>query len=672
MARYAAVALFVLALLPRVVAPGEFVTVDEAYHWFERAELFRAALQQANYADTNLIGHPGVTTLWLGALGAQAHDLAAVAGWINPDDTELYRAFLSFPVGVATALCVALAYPLLRRLFGEPVALLAALLWAADPFLVAHSKILHVDALLTSFMTLSLLAALVAAGYGPPYSGPASPSYSPINTVLLLASAVAGGLALLTKSPSVALLPIIGGIILWRHIMLYPLLGALRATVEALALWLMVALVVWVALWPAAWVDLPGVVERVVLQVAYEGASPHGWGNFFLGQPVDDPGPLFYPVAIALRLTSWATIGLLAVLAAVLAWRKHAVLPVRGLLPLLLFVALFVVMLTIPPKKFDRYALPIFPTLNILAATGLVWLWQGAQARLPWQWLTRYLLPAGLSLWIVATLLWYHPYELAYYNPLLGGGPTAARLIPVGWGEGMAQAGRYIRARWNGCDRPVASWFEPVLQPFVCTPVLRLREAAEPGRVDYAVLYIDQVQRNNEPEVTAMLQERQPVHTVRIHGIDYARVYQLPLPLENQSGATFGPDIRLHSYEIDTAALRSSEVLTVTLQWQALADIATDYAMFAHVLDSQGRRVGQIDVPPGGPRAPTSIWQAGHYITWHHPVPVAPELAPGTYWLSLGLYHPADAARLPLRGTAPPDAPDDGADALLLGPILLP
>jgi hypothetical protein len=666
--------LFVLALLPRVVAPGEFVTVDEAYHWFERAERFLAALQQANYADTNLIGHPGVTTLWLGALGAQAHDLAAAAGWINPDNDVLYRAFLRFPVGVATALCVALAYPLLRRLFGISIALLAVLLWAADPFLVAHSKILHVDALLASLMTLSLLAALVAAGYGLPSSTPSSSQLSPtrpVNTPLLLASAVAGGLALLTKSPSVALLPMIGGIVLWRCAVLRPPLSALRAILTVLTLWLAVALVVWVALWPAAWVDLPGAIERVVLQVAYEGASPHGWGNFFLGQPVDDPGPLFYPVAIALRLTPWATIGLLTMLV-VLAQRRHAVLPVRGLLPLLLFVALFVVMLTIPPKKFDRYTLPIFPALDILAAAGLVWLWRGIRARLRWQWLTRWLLPAGLSLWIAATLLWYHPYELAYYNPLLGGGPVAARLIPVGWGEGMAQAGRYIRAQWNGCDRPVASWFEPVLQPFVCTPVLRLREATEPGRVDYAVLYIDQVQRNNEPEATAMLQARQPVHTVRIHGIDYAEVYQLPLPLEHQSGATFGPDIRLHSYEIDTAALRSSGMLTVTLQWQVLADITTDYAMFVHVLDNQGRRVGQIDVPPGGPRAPTAIWQVGQYITWHHPVPVAPELAPDTYWLSLGLYHPADAARLPLRGTAPPGAPDDGADALLLGPILLP
>jgi hypothetical protein len=650
----AGLAIFALALLPRLLAPGDFLTVDEAYHWFERTEHFAQAVLAGRFAETNLIGHPGVTTLWLGTLGWLLQSALADAGHTAPDAAATLREMLRMPLAAANALCVALAFPLLRRLFGLRVAWLAVLLWAAEPFLIAHGGIVHVDALLASFLTLSLLAALLAFGADAPQPA--------VRWPWLALSGVAGGLALLTKSPAVLLLPMLALIAFWP-ITHRP--SPITSYLLPLAAWGGIAAAVWVLLWPAAWVDLAGALERVVLQVAYEGASPHGWGNFFLGQAVDDPGPLFYPVALVLRLAPWTLAGLLALGVAV-AGRGAAPRGLVAALLLLVFVLLFIGMVSVPPKKFDRYLLPSFPALCILAAAGWVWL----LARLP---LPGRLEPLAWSVLLLAqagTLLWYHPYYLAYYNPLLGGGPVAARTIPVGWGEGLAQAGAYIRAQHNGCDRPVASWFEPALEPFVCTPVLRPRAIFEPGRVDYAVLYIDQIQRNNEPRAIERLRAMSPVHTVRLHGIDYARIYQIPLPLAQESGAAFGPALRLHSYEIDTAALRQSGVLTLTTQWQAHAPIEHDYLMFAHVLNEAGQRVAQIDTPPGGPHVPTSAWNTGHYVTWYHPVPLGVEIPAGTYWLAVGLYDPASAARLPLHHTRPPaSAPDGRSGALLLGPV---
>jgi hypothetical protein len=204
----AGLAIFALALLPRLLAPGDFLTVDEAYHWFERAEHFAQALLAGRFAETNLIGHPGVTTMWLGALGWLLHSALSSAGHIAPDASAPFYELLRMPLAVANALCVALAFPLLRRLFGLRVAWLAVLLWASEPFIIAHSGIVHVDALLASFMTLSLLTALLAFGAD---SAPAAPLRWP----WLALSGVAGGLALLTKSPAVLLLPVIAGYGLW-------------------------------------------------------------------------------------------------------------------------------------------------------------------------------------------------------------------------------------------------------------------------------------------------------------------------------------------------------------------------------------------------------------------------------------------------------------------------
>jgi hypothetical protein len=697
--RQTALLVFVLALLPRIWPAGHVVTVDEAYHWFARAERFLQAVQQGDYAATNLIGHPGVTTMWLGSLGLLLQQAAAGVGWLPPAEAAtpaLLHTAMRMPVGAAIALCLALCYPLLRRLFGGGLALLAALFWAFDPFLVAHSRLLHVDGLLTACMALALLAALVGCGLG---------DTRRLSWALLAGSGAAGGLALLTKSPSVLLLPMVGLIALVGLLRLHSSDDAAgrawwRALPRVLPRWLLVcamwggvAALVWLALWPAAWVDPAGAVERVLIQVLYEGGTPHGWGNFFLGQPVDDPGPRFYPAALVLRLTPWGLVGLLLL---ALPARSQPAPQRSALLLLLAFVLLCLLTLSLPPKKFDRYVLPLFPMLNILAAAGWLRLAALQAHRFPalahLTTRTRALLVAALLALLAGQVVWYHPYTLAYYNPLLGGGSVAARVLPVGWGEGLEQAGAYIQAQPNGCDYPLATWYVPVLELAACSPVLRL-DAAAPGRVGYAVLYIDQVQRNNAPAVTAELLARPPLHTVRLHGIDYARIYQLPLPLPERSQARFGEQIRLHSYELDSSALAASGTLTLTTQWQALAthtssasaeppaSLERDYQLFVHVLDAQGQRVAQIDVPPGGPRAPTSRWQPGQYITWYHPLPLdSTQLAadePQRYWLALGLYDPQSGARLPLHlpptaePVAPPPASESGTDALLL-PVRLP
>jgi hypothetical protein len=684
-------AIFLLALAPRALAQGRFVTVDEAYHWFERARLFLRAIRAGDWAGTNLVGHPGVTTMWLGSLGIVIHQTLAswqLATWPDP---ELLRSLLRLPVAIVTALCVTLSYPLLRRLVPTRVALLATLLWAGDPFVVAHSQLLHVDALLTSFITLSLLAALLA--FRLDEEGDAGSRQ--LRWRLLIGSAVAGGLALLTKSPAIILAPLIGLIALVGFVrsQLSSVGGPLRLTTEhrrpitqlwmrvarPLLVWGGVALAVWVALWPAAWVDPLGAVGSIVHQAQSDGGSPHGWGNFFLGRAVADPGPLFYPVAIALRLPPWSLIGLLAAaLAALRAWREGHMRKHMPLALLAIFVLLFSIMLSIAAKKFDRYILPIFPSLDIIAGAGLIWLWeilyrlrtknkeQRTKSRL-----SSFVLGSLFFVLVGANLAWYHPYELAYYNPLLGGGPVAARLIPVGWGEGLEQAGAYIEAQRDGAERPVATWYRPALKPYTSAPLVPLSAALEPGKVGYAVLYIDQVQRRDEAETTDMLRAQlTPIYTVRIHGIDYAEVYQLPQPVAQPLDADFGPAIHFRGYDLDTTTATRG-FLMLTVHWQARGAITNDYTLFAHILDASGMRIGGSDNPPGGAREPTSTWRPGGYVSATLQLPIRPKASPGTYWLAIGLYDPQTGARLNLGAMPQPQAPGDGENALLLGPLTL-
>jgi hypothetical protein len=117
--------------------------------------------------------------------------------------------------------------------------------------------------------------------------------------------------------------------------------------------------------------------------------------------------------------------------------------------------------------------------------------------------------------------------------------------------------------------------------------------------------------------------------------------------------------------------LRETGFISVTTQWEVREPVENDYMMFLHVFNEQGEQVGQTDVPPGGPDAPTSTWEENRYLLWYHPVRLPADIPPGRYWMAIGLYDPADFSRLPLDGPVQPGTPDDGPDALFLHPFHL-
>ena len=65
------------------------------------------------------------------------------------------------------------------------------------------------------------------------------------------------------------------------------------------------------------------------------GGAPHLWPTYFMGQPTTgDPGLLFYPISMALRLGPVATIGLVLLLIAglVVRWPRLLAIPAALLL----------------------------------------------------------------------------------------------------------------------------------------------------------------------------------------------------------------------------------------------------------------------------------------------------------------------------------------------------
>jgi hypothetical protein len=268
---------------------------------------------------------------------------------------------------------------------------------------------------------------------------------------------------------------------------------------------------------------------------------------------------------------------------------------------------------------------------------------------------------------LVANLAYYHPYYLAYYNPLLGGGATAQRTILVGWGEGMDRVGAWLRGRPDLKRGPVLSWIPPTLMPFVpASPgVLDLRVPLLTKPSSYAVLYLRSVQRKESAVAEAYVRQVPPLYTLWMYGIEYASVYQLPRPFDVPLDAQFGDGLHLRGF----SQQRAGDTLTITPSWDIQADQPGGRFCFVHVLAPDGRRVAQLDVPID--QGMFASWQAGQQFDPPLPLRLPADLPAGQYRVVLGAYTP-EGGRLPLRRGPAAPAELDGPDVLLVTTVRLP
>ncbi|MGQ9627809.1 MAG: ArnT family glycosyltransferase [Anaerolineae bacterium] len=530
---YTVCCILVCALFPRLWAIDAFLTPDER-RWLERSVRFLASLLVGNPVGTLLRGHPGVTTMWAGSTGLVSKFLAE--GWpltreslwdflryMPTEAVQLdYILALRWPIALFTSLGVVAIYLLVKRLFGKPVALLSAALIAFDPFYLAHSRFLHHDALVSTFMSLSLLTLLVYLWRG------GQQRY-------LALSGLCCGLALLSKSTAVFLLPFAGLLFLWswaaggrkesgRWLARFFLLGA-------------VAVAAFVLLWPAMWVSPEETLTEMEEKASgMAGVDHHPTGDFFLGQPTLVAKALAYPLMTLLRLTPLTLAGL--ALAAFLGrgylftseGRKTGL--AGPAFSLAAYVALFTLFMTLGGVRYDRYLLPIYPSVEILAALGLTWLGRSlAHVRCPALLKCQAPLAVAVLALQAAFALPHVPYYLTFYNPLVGGGHVAPKLTLVGWGEGLDEVARYLNAKPEVEKTKVAIQYPTEFAPFYRGEALPLRaeDEAEPPpweQADYVVFYLPQVQSLVPDEaVVRRFQSLRPERIIRLKGIDYAWIY---------------------------------------------------------------------------------------------------------------------------------------------------
>ena len=660
--------LFVVALLPRLPGLDRFLTSDENTNIFFAGSDVIAAFLQGDWRGTYWHFYPGVTMSWLDAVGMGGqYLLELLTGRPVPPFTDyIYGDILSLlvanrlPYAALTAAAIPATYLLARRLLPNRIALLGALFLAFDPFFLAHSRVAHGDAPVAVFMSLSALAFFV---YGQRFSqlaarptsnsAPRSVLHPRQASLYLFLSASLGGLAALTKAPGPFMALFITGMSIvyawleWRqsrretgsapHLATYLLRWLL-----VVIIWGLVALAVFVLLWPSMWVEPSGTVRQMWAETFSK--VDEGHLVYFFGRPTLDPGPWFYPYVIPFRMTPIILIGSLLSLLIFLP-KIHSKLgtqnsELRTILFLWLFTLALLMFGNLSPKKQDRYLLPLFPFLNLLAAAG----WLGLIELISYHLkshvslrstnfssaISGFLLLIILPFHLLPTLT-YYPYYLAYFNPLLGGPARAAETTLMGWGEGMEQAAVYLNSKPNADQIYVASTPAQTLLPYFRGRGENFYTNDIAFRADYVVLYLAQLQRlAPSPEIVAYFEAQEPEKVITIRGVTYAKIYPGPKlilpdlsPAANPSNIGLSDQIRLAGYQIQNSRLITQN-LKLTLYWHALAPLSTNYTVSIRARTADGRLLGQRDSWPVDGLLPTTQWRPGDYVADTHTLELAP------------------------------------------------
>jgi hypothetical protein len=592
------ISIFIVSLVLRVGAITVPLNSDEA-KWLSRGAIFLNSLLSGDLTGTYGSPHPGVPNMWLTGIGmvlnCRLHQVWPQLFAINQPELGACTDMLPFAASlyilprllqaVVTSACMVGIYWATRQLLGGAIALIAISLLTLEPFFLAYQRFVTTDALQSNFSMLAILLLLL-------YWRGTTPTTHWQETRphrrLLLVSGICLGLATAAKIIGLFIVP---GLVLWMALTelgltQFPRRGWRRQLMDVLR-WGGTGLATVIVIWPVLWIQPSYTVVRLVdglLEEAERGDF------FFLGEPTDSPGWLFYPVVLAFRLSPLVQFGVLAWLGMTVVQKFNArrtqarshsfenhpkslpddaqsVLQALGLSALCILV-----ILSAAQTKIDRYVTFVLPILTILAATGWLRLaqavqshWQGRFARdeyhkhdtiqnnSDWerirlqapqnrefrgqvrQFPTSILLIAliaGQLLILIPEI----PYYITYYNPLVGGATNAERVLMLGQGEGLDRAAQWLNQHPDAAQLTVASWYRSVLAAYFHGQVLPIPKYREPDdafwlTTNYVVFYVNQWQRSlPDADILHYFAVQRPQHTITIHGVDQIQIYPGPVP----------------------------------------------------------------------------------------------------------------------------------------------
>lgn len=409
------------------------------------------------------------------------------------------------PARALSAMMVALAcaflIPIGKRLLSLRAGILAGLIAALTPHVIAHSKVVGHEAPTMLLWVIGIWLAITA------HDRPDTETTADRARALKWRMAAIGlvfGLAVFSRFVNALMAPALGALLL----LFAPPVMRKKTILYGFTIIPVVAVVVGYAIWPLLW---PAPIEH--LAAAWDKLKkPHGLEPFF-GEMTSDPSRIYFLVYLLVT----APVGILA-LAGVGFFRRQ-----RATLAIAIWIAAPLLVLFSPVRQDGvRYIMPSLLALAMAAAAGV----ELIVRRFPDHKRHRiFVIGSALAgLYLAITCARIHPYYLDYYGEHVGGPSTVAkhRWFEIAWwGEGLWPAIAYINEHADEGARVHKRCVAPSHLAWLRAD-LWAREASRMQAADWILIYAPATRRCKPPP------DFQLAFETEAQGAPLARVYRRP------------------------------------------------------------------------------------------------------------------------------------------------
>lgn len=491
--------LFTLAFfLTRLPSLGIDEINPDAVNWHYRSEQFVVGLKTEQLEKTYQHYHPGITLMWIMGVPVELVKQVVPGHEIyNHENFLLFHTVSKVTLVVVHFILSLLAIYLLNlvlrlRKTSKPFlfAIVFVSLLSLEPFFLGNSRILHLDMLLTLLLFCGLLATYISG--------------ETMNRVYFALSGFLLAASFLTKSIAI-------GAVLYATLYLSFVIYTRRGSYKNLVIFLLTLFAGVFIMFPALWVAPIAVVTDIFSEASRIGLRD-GHSQIFFGQTSENPGSLFYFVVLLLKLSPVVLIGVLLGVRSLVQGHKikDLITPNLGTFLLVFYIG-YVVVMTYSSKKLDRYMLPVFPPIVLLATYGyFTYLRKSIWA------LTL------IVLLVTAPLISYFPYYFLYTNPFFKDPVNANKIVgQKPFGIGVPSLKEHILSNYG--DYPTLGFIDtkPMRTIYMNSRVFDIRES---GTKNYDLLILG-VNEVLPEKVAAGSTEFRLDTIVYIEGLEYWRIY---------------------------------------------------------------------------------------------------------------------------------------------------
>lgn len=396
--------IFILIRLP-YLGFSNFNT--DSFKWKARIYDFGSGIFNLNFEQTVQKYHPGVTLMWVGAGSVKVYNFVYESLLNTPP--ELNSADFLFSLNFYQILFVVIfigllylkSFKYLSQIIDPFKAFVILLIVSLEPFFLGLTTTLHLDGILNVLLLNTLLVFYL-------YLTRSDIRYLYLTSFYL-------GLALLTKTTAFLIIPFL----VISYVVFKYKERAYRTHILRFAYLLLLTFLVYFVFWPGMWVDPVGTLTYIFKGVTV-GTDDHS--QIYFGNLVSDPGPLYYLIVSFIKTPIYIfPIALLAIGRQLnTTYQKYTFE-----FYLLLASVLYLIEITIPSKKLDRYIL----TSLIFLSIALISFFYDKYKK------------AAISLILVNLFfIFYLRFDyFSYYNPLSGGLRSGIQWVEPKWVFGQKE-----------------------------------------------------------------------------------------------------------------------------------------------------------------------------------------------------------------------------------------